>query len=232
MTDPDTQEQPAPETISLTPEEAAAEITSRAIMVAAQHNRRVVIGIAGGPGSGKSTIAADVIGQLNDKIDGSAARVPMDGFHMRHARLTELGLVEVKGSPETFEPAAFIKFLKKLKSATSATPVPSYSRKTEDVVDDAFSIPGNVPILVVEGNYLLLDRLPWHEIKSDLDFAIYLSVPREIVKARLLKRHGEQGLFSEERNIEHVENVDLANYDTVAADKGRADLVVNIVSDG
>lgn len=224
-------EQEEPETLSLTPEAAAVEISVRAIVTAAQHNRRVVVGIAGGPGSGKSTIAADVIGELNDRIDGSAARVPMDGFHMRHAKLQELGLVEIKGAPETFEPHNFIAFLKKLKNAKSPMPVPSYSRKTEDVVDDAFSIPSNVPILVVEGNYLLLDRVPWRDIKPLLDFAIYIDVPRDKVKARLLKRHAEHGLFTEERNLEHVEKVDLANYDLVSGARGRADLVINLITD-
>lgn len=217
--------------MDLTPEAAAEEISSRAITVAAEHNRRVVIGIAGGPGSGKSTIAADIIGRLNDTIDGSAARVPMDGFHMRHAKLQELGLVDMKGAPETFEPADFIAFLEALKKATTSTPVPSYSRKTEDVVDDAFSIPGNVPIMVVEGNYLLLDRIPWNEIKPLLDFAIYISVPREKVRARLLKRHAEHDLFSEEQIIAHVDDVDMANYDIVSSAQGRADLMINLITD-
>ncbi len=216
------------ETLSLDVDAAALEIAQRAIVAAATLNRRVIVGIAGGPGSGKSTLAAAVIGHLNDKIDGSAARVPMDGFHIRHERLVELGLEAKKGAPETFDPRAFIKLLERLREARTAVPIPSYSRRIEDVVPDAFTIAGNVPILVVEGNYLLLDTPPWDEIRADLDTAFYIHVPRDIVRARLLKRHAEHGLFSRERNEKHVEAVDLANYDIVAASRSRADVVIDL----
>lgn len=217
-----------PENLRLTPEEAAIEITKRAISVAATQQRRVVVGIAGGPGSGKSTIASAVIGQLNDLIDGSAARVPMDGFHMKHDKLVELALDDVKGSPETFEPRAFVSFLKNLKQSKLPAQVPSYSRKLEDVVDNAFTIAGNVPILVVEGNYLLLGKTPWHEIRELLDVAIYIAVPRDKVRERLLKRHAEYDLFTEERNIAQVDNVDLVNYDLVDGSRSRADLIIDL----
>lgn len=216
------------ETLSLDAEQAAEEIAKRAIVAAATHNRRVIVGIAGGPGSGKSTLAAAVIGRLNDKIDGSAARVPMDGFHIRHDRLVELGLEARKGAPETFDPRAFITLLETLRAARKAVPVPSYSRRIEDVVPNAFTIAGNVPILVVEGNYLLLDDPPWDEIRDNLDIAFYIHVPRDLVRARLLKRHAEHGLFTRERNERHVDTVDLANYDLVAASRTRADLVIDL----
>ncbi len=231
MTDSTTEPSSPPEKLRLTPEDAAIEITKRAISVAATQQRRVVVGIAGGPGSGKSTIAAAVIGQLNDLIDGSAARVPMDGFHMKHDKLVEMELDAVKGSPETFDPRAFISFLKNLKQSRQPCQVPSYSRKIEDVVENAFTIAGNVPILVVEGNYLLLSKTPWHEIRDLLDVAIYISVPRDKVRARLLKRHREHDLFTEERNIAHVDNVDLANYDLVASSRDRADVVIDLLTE-
>lgn len=218
------------ETRTLTPEDAAAEIAGRALAVAASRGRRVIVGIVGGPGSGKSTLAASVIELMNDMIDGSAARVPMDGFHIKHERLVELDLVGKKGAPETFDGAAFVAFLKRLKSATEPVPAPSYSRRIEDVVENAFTIAANVPILVVEGNYLLLSRPPWGEIRELLDIAVFIEVPRDIVRERLLKRHAEHGLFSEERNVAHVDNVDLANYDLVHQSRDRADLVIGIAT--
>lgn len=231
MIDTMVEEKDPPEKLKLTPEEAAVEISKRAIVVAAERGKRVVIGIAGGPGSGKSTLAASVIGILNEMIDGSAARVPMDGFHIKHDKLVELELDDKKGAPETFDPHAFIKFLKFLKDAKIPVPAPSYSRKIEDVVENAFTIAGNVPILVVEGNYILLNKAPWHEIKDLLDVAVYISVPRDKVRTRLLKRHAEHDHFTKERNIAHVDKVDLVNYDLVAQAQDRADLVIELITE-
>lgn len=228
MSDTKVKQKTPSETLELTPEDAAIEISQRAIAAAAKHGRRILIGIAGGPGSGKSTLAATIIGHLNDKIDGSAARVPMDGFHMKQAKLEAEELVAHKGAPQTFEAAEFIKLLTKLKKAKKPVAVPGYSRKTEDVVPDAFTIAANVPILVAEGNYLLLDREPWKEIIDILDLSFYIDVPRDIVRERLLKRHAEHGLFTEERNKEHVEKVDLVNYEVIAESAPRADVWIKI----
>src|SRR5439155_12404700 len=155
---------------------------------------------AGGPGAGKSTIAADVVEALNAASPDSAALVPMDGFHMRHKKLEALGTVKDKGAPHTFEGAAFAAYLGTLKAATGPVRGPSYSRQIEDVVDDAFTVAGNATILIVEGNYLLLANPPWDAVKPLLDLAVFIHVDREKVRARLMKRHAEAGLFTEERN--------------------------------
>lgn len=217
-----------PPVLKLTPGATAQEITKRALGVASKEGHRVLVGIAGGPGSGKSTLAADVIGLLNDAVDGSAARVPMDGFHMKQAKLEAEELVAHKGAPQTFEAREFVDLLKILKIAKNEISVPGYSRRIEDVVPDAFHIAANVPILVIEGNYLLLNSEPWKQITNILDFAVYIEVPREIVRERLLKRHAEHGLFTEERNIRHIEQVDMVNYDAVAQSQDRADLIIQI----
>ena len=81
-------------------------------------------------------------------------------------------------------------------------------------------------ILIVEGNYLLLTEGPWAGVKPLLDYAVFVDVPRELVKARLLKRHGEEGLFTEERNRAHIERNDLPNYDLVCLSQDRADVVI------
>ena len=86
-------------------------------------------------------------------------------------------------------------------------------------------------LLVVEGNYLLLGTAPWWRVRPLLDRAVFIDLPRELVKARLLKRHGEEGLFSEERNRAHVERVDLANFDLVQRSRARADLAIDLVTE-
>ena len=215
----------------LTPKAAVPFLAERAIAIAEQAGRRVLIGIAGGPGTGKSTIAAEVVETLNAAAPDGAALVPMDGFHMRHSKLEGLGTVKDKGAPHTFEGVAFVAYLATLKAATGPVSGPSYSRQIEDVVDDAFTVPAAAKILVVEGNYLLLGIAPWSGIKPLLDLAVFVHVPREKVQARLLKRHAEAGLFTEERNREHIERVDLANYDLIEASAGRANCRIDIVSE-
>jgi len=155
----------------------------------------------------------------------------MDGFHMRHAKLETLGTVKDKGAPHTFEGAAFAEFLAGVKAATGVVSGPGYSREIEDVVVDAFVVPAAVRVLVVEGNYLLLANAPWWQVRPLLDLAVFLDVPRDKVKARLMERHAEHGLFSAERNREHVERVDLANYDLVKRSRGRADLAIDLVTE-
>jgi pantothenate kinase len=216
-----------PEVLALSPEAALSFLMARAEALVG--DGRAAIGIAGGPGTGKSTIATQLVAALNSRSPGIAAYVPMDGFHMRHAKLERLDTVKDKGMPHTFEGEAFAAFLAQLKAANVPVNGPGYSRAIEDVVDDQFTVPPAARLLITEGNYLLLAVAPWWQVRPLLDFAAFIDVPREKVRARLLKRHAEHGLFTEERNREHVERVDLANYDLVGRSRGRADVVIELV---
>jgi pantothenate kinase len=217
--------------LSLTPEAAISLLVDQAKILASNTARRIAIGLAGGPGVGKSTLAVEIVRNLNSSEPGSAAFVPMDGFHMRHSKLEALGTVKDKGAPHTFEGAEFVEFLRRLKSADCAVSGPGYSRKIEDVVDNAFTVSAETKILVTEGNYLLLESAPWDAVKPLLDLAVFINVPRETVRNRLMNRHGEEGLFSEERNREHINRVDLPNYNLVTRSKTRADLVINLITE-
>jgi pantothenate kinase len=197
-------------------------------MVGHAQGHRIAIGLAGGPGTGKSTLAAELVTMLNAIHPGSTALVPMDGFHMKHAKLEAMGQVDYKGAPHTFEGAEFLSFLHHLKAAKGPVSGPGYSRKIEDTVENAFTVQPEVRILIVEGNYLLLTEGPWAGVRAALDYAVFIDVPRDIVKARLLRRHGEEGLFTEERNRAHIERNDLPNYDLVRLSQDRADVVIEM----
>lgn len=217
------------ETIRLMPQEALARLVPHVLeMESAADGRRIAIGLAGGPGVGKSTLAVELVAMLNAVRPGSAAYVPMDGFHMKHAKIEAMGATDRKGAPHTFEGAAFAGFLHHLKHASDAVSGPGYSRKIEDTVDDAFTVAPEVRVLVVEGNYLLLTEGPWAGIKAMLDYSVFVHVPREIVRTRLMHRHGEEGLFSAARNQAHIERNDLPNYDLVETSRGRADVVFEL----
>lgn len=220
-----------PQVLKLTPGEALAMIADKIRQVLPTRDGRIAVGIAGGPGVGKSTLATQLVAALNATSPDLVAYVPMDGFHMRHAKLESLGTVKDKGAPHTFEGAAFAEFLAGVKAATAPISGPGYSREIEDVVVDAFVVPAAARVLVVEGNYLLLANAPWWQVRPLLDVAVFIDVPRDAVRARLLKRHAEHGLFTEARNREHVERVDLANYDLVKRSRGRADMVVELVTE-
>lgn len=218
------------EIIALTPQEALARLVPHSLeMESAANGQRIAIGLAGGPGSGKSTLAAEIVTMLNAVKPGSAALVPMDGFHMKHAKIEAMGQADYKGAPHTFEGAAFVSFLHHLKHATGPVSGPGYSRKIEDVVENAFTIQPEARVLVVEGNYLLLTEGPWAGVKALLDYAVFLDVPRNVIETRLLRRHGEEGLFSEERNRAHIARNDLPNYDLVDGSKDRADVIFEMV---
>jgi pantothenate kinase len=212
--------------LKLTPEAALDRVATDARALLERRPGRIAVGLAGGPGVGKSTLAMELVERLNAETPGIAAYVPMDGFHMLHRKLEELGTVRDKGAPHTFEGGAFAEFLSTLKNADGPISGPGYSRAIEDVVQNAFIVPAGVRLLVVEGNYLLLATAPWWQIKPLLDLAVFIDVPRDKVKARLLKRHAEHGLFTEERNREHVERVDLGNFDIVSRSRNRADLII------
>jgi pantothenate kinase len=219
----------APERLNLTPPQALSRLLPHILdMSSHAEGRRIAIGLAGGPGTGKSTLAAELVTMLNATHPGIAALVPMDGFHIKHAKLEAMGQVDFKGAPHTFEGAEFVTFLHHLKTAREPVSGPGYSRKIEDTVDNAFTVPAEVRILIVEGNYLLLTDGPWAAVKSALDYAVFIHVPRDLVKARLLRRHGEEGLFTEERNRAHIERNDLPNYDLVVQSQDRADVVIEL----
>jgi pantothenate kinase len=222
-----------PEHLCLSSAGALDLLATRAVALAkAAGGQRIAIGIAGGPGAGKSTLAQKLVDRLNADMAGVATVVPLDGFHMRQAKLDELGLAGRKGAPETFEAEAFIAALKALKQTREPSALPGYDRAIEDVVEGAVLVPGAADILVVEGNYLLMASAPWWPILPLLDLAVHLDVSRAVVAERLARRHAEHGRFTPEHITRHIDSVDLPNYDRIARGTGRAQIVLALTPEG
>ncbi len=182
---------------------------------------RYVFGIAGPPGSGKSTLAA----QLGMALD--APVVGMDGFHLPDDVLRARGLLAVKGAPETFDAGAFLALVRAIRESSAAVSCPAFDRTIDAPVADRVTVvPGDV-VVVVEGNYLLLDRPPWASLLGALDAIAYLDVPDEVRRSRLIARHVEFGRDPVDA-AEFVHRSDETNAVLVEASRSRADLLVRL----
>ncbi|WP_245716950.1 nucleoside/nucleotide kinase family protein [Nocardia mikamii] len=193
--------------------------------------RRYLVGVAGPPGAGKSTLAqglADAVRSL-----GVPAEVAgMDGFHRSSAQLRDSGALGRKGQPDTFDVAAFVARLRRLRDSAIGVPVPwpIYDRARHDPIPDAVTFTGE-RVAIVEGNYLLLDRPGWREVRAYLDEVWYLDAEESVVERRLLRRH-RRGGKSPDRARAMVAGSDLPNARLIAQTADRADLVLRAVAGG
>ncbi len=203
-----------------------------AVVLARGAAGRSVTAIAGPPGSGKSTLAAALVARLNAHEPDSAAVLPMDGYHFDDSVLVPRGLRPRKGAPETFDVAGFREMLARLKRNTEPEiAVPVFDRDLEIARAGARLIPQAVRHLVVEGNYLLLDRPPWSELRNLFDTTVMLSVPEAELRARLTERW--QGYrLSPGEIADKLDGNDLPNGRLVAAGSADAEFVIEQDKDG
>lgn len=188
---------------------------------------RVVVGIAGAPGSGKSTLAENLVTELNQALavkQESAVIVPMDGFHLDNNVLDEHGTRSVKGSPPTFDAAGFLSLLNRISvCCEQAVYVPVFDRSADLARNAAQEIKVNHSIVVVEGNYLLLDRPIWRDINGLLDCTVMLEVPIPTLESRLVQRWIGHGHSPEEARGRALSN-DIPNAHLVVNESISADL--------
>ena len=147
-----------------------------------------LIAIAGPPGSGKSTLADELSQRFNQVQAGSCQVIPIDGWHYDNALLQELGLKGRKGSPESFDVQGLIDLFKRIKKRQHSIAVPLFDRDLDVSRDSARFIHPKTQILLVEGNYLLLNRPGWKEMHSLFDLTSMLEVPMDVLQKRLLER--------------------------------------------
>jgi pantothenate kinase len=148
---------------------------------------RRIIGIAGPPGAGKSTIAEQLVRSLD-----AAALLPMDGYHYPQAHLVALGRRERMGAPDTFDVDAFVATLARVRTGGTVL-ARGFDREIEQPVDAAITIAPSVRTVVVEGNYLLLDSGGWERVAPLIDVSLFVRVDDGIRQERLIARHERYG---------------------------------------
>jgi len=184
---------------------------------------RHLLGIAGAPGSGKSTLAAKVADALGPDL---AIVVPMDGFHLAQAELERLGRAGRKGAPDTFDASGFVALLARLRDAEEpVTYAPQFRREVEEPIAGAIPVPRELPLVIVEGNYLLVDDGPWAGVCDLVDECWFVEVDEQVRMERLVARHRAYGRTEEDARA-FAAGSDQANAEVIAATRGRADVVV------
>ncbi|MGC3874476.1 nucleoside triphosphate hydrolase [Halomonas sp. GXIMD04776] len=189
--------------------------------------QRTLIGIAGPPGSGKSTLAEAVVERLNANTGNEprAALLPMDGFHLENEVLVEQGLLSRKGAPETFDAAGLVRLVRRVREDAGDIHYPLFDRARDCCLPDAGLLQAETPIVVIEGNYLLLDAPPWDGLTGLFDATVFLAPSIEILEGRLIDRWLSFG-FSPEAAAEKVRGNDLRNARLVLDSSRAADLLL------
>ncbi|MBO9406532.1 AAA family ATPase [Shimia sp. R9_1] len=192
-----------------------------AIAAAPRKGARRVVAVAGAPASGKSTLAEEIAARL--RAAGSAVQVvPMDGFHMDNQDLVDLRLLARKGAPNTFDVEGFVALAGQL-SQGGVQAYPTFDRARDVTIPGGGAVSAQCDTVVVEGNYLLFDAPVWRALSDIWDVSVFLSVPEEELRRRLVERWLTHGL-SQEQAEQRAEENDLTNARLVQSQRLHADI--------
>ncbi|KAK7245406.1 hypothetical protein RIF29_40250 [Crotalaria pallida] len=212
--------------------------------VSANPNFKHLVGLAGPPGAGKSTLAHEVARRINklwpekaSSLDSQvqppevAIVIPMDGFHLYRSELDAMenpGEAHARrGAPWTFNPSRLLMCLKNLRTNGSVY-VPSFDHGVGDPVEDDIFVNLQHKVVIVEGNYLLLEYGIWKEISSLFDERWFIDIDIDKAMQRVLKRHISTGKPPDIAK-QRVENNDRINAELVMKSKKNADLIIKSV---
>lgn len=183
---------------------------------------RALLGIAGAPASGKSTLAERLVTALGE----DAALVAMDGFHLDDAVLRRHGSWERKGAIDTFDDAGYAELLHRLRAAEGTVYAPRFDRALEASLAGAVEVAPDVPLVVTEGNYLLAATGAWPRARAALDEVWFLRIDPALRRERLIARHVRFGRTPDEARGRTL-GVDEANARLIEATASRADRLVD-----
>lgn len=166
------------------------------LLVARVAPRRAILGIAGPPGSGKTTLVTRLLAAVAARpgLSGRVAHVPMDGFHLTNAELDSLGRRDRKGAPDTFNAVAYAGVLASARASPRAVvTAPSFNHNVGEPMPDSLVVPVDADLVVTEGNYLLLDEGDWVGVLPLLDEVWWCALDGDVRVERLVTRHVETG---------------------------------------
>jgi pantothenate kinase len=197
-------------------------------LVARVAPRRAVLGIAGPPGAGKTTLVTRLLSAVTayPALSGRVAHVPMDGFHLTNATLDSLGRRDRKGAPDTFDTLAYAGVLASVRTEPRAVvTAPSFDHVVGEPVPDSCVVPFEADLVVTEGNYLLLGSGDWAAVTELLDEVWWCALDGDVRVERLVSRHVETGRGTADAT-EWVLRSDEANAQLVDGGAERADVVL------
>jgi pantothenate kinase len=197
------------------PGDGNAVLVERAAKLLQAGGRRRILGIAGAPASGKSTLAAWLLERLSEAYPGRAALLGMDAFHLAQRIIDRRGQALIKGAPETFDGLGYLRLLERITGTDETIYAPVFERAIEDSIAHAVEIAPETSLIITEGNYLLLDADPWRRVRAALDEVWYVSLQDQVRQQRLLARHlsfghpadaaHERTFGSDQRNAELID---------------------------
>lgn len=197
---------------------------ARALIVAGE---RRILGLTGAPGAGKSTVAEQIVTALGPD---TAVLVPMDGFHLANEVLIDMGRLDRKGAHDTFDDGGYARLIASLRAQRVGDPVvyaPRFRRDLEEPIGSSIPVRSAVPLVVTEGNYLLLESDAWPAARSGIDEVWFLAPDTEVRHDRLLRRHEAYGKSPEEAAFWALGS-DERNARLIESTAGRADRVVRL----
>lgn len=198
--------------------------SARALVVPGE---RRILGLTGAPGAGKSTVADRLVAALGPDV---AVLVPMDGFHLANDVLIALGRRDRKGAHDTFDDGGYARLITTLRAQRPDDPVvyaPRFDRDLEESIGSAIPVPSSVPLIVTEGNYLLLDADAWPTARAGIDEVWFLAPDSDVRHERLVRRHEAYGKSPEDAEFWAL-GPDERNAQLIESTAVRADRVVRL----